>query len=121
LTGFYQSVVVIDKAAIPLLKLVEAGSGMHIGSHLLCCCLVIVCLDVSFNVQSFYAVCDWVEKMRTECKFLHPLVLVLKQFLSVNNLNSPFNGGLPSYALVVMVAHFLKVILLPTIINLFAI
>jgi hypothetical protein len=37
LTGFYQSVTIIDKTAIPLIKLVESGSGMHIGEHVIFC------------------------------------------------------------------------------------
>ena len=40
---------------------------------------------------------------------LRPLVLVLKAYMAVQNLNSPAFGGLGSYALICMIITFLKV------------
>ena len=40
---------------------------------------------------------------------LRPLVLVLKAYMAVQNLNSPAFGGLGSYALIFMIITFLKV------------
>ena len=43
---------------------------------------------------------------------LRPLVLLLKYFLHQRGLNEVFSGGIGSYALILMTAHFLQVYLL---------
>lgn len=50
----------------------------------------------------------FVLKLRCMHPQLAPLVIVLKQLLYERGLNDPYHGGLPSYALVVMVAAVLQ-------------
>ncbi len=38
---------------------------------------------------------------------LKPIVLVLKKLLALNDMNSPYSGGLSSYSLVLMVSTYL--------------
>ncbi|KAI6203266.1 hypothetical protein M3Y94_00536400 [Aphelenchoides besseyi] len=92
--GFYESVQVIGKSAYPILKLVETGTNLNI--------------DIGFNVRHSMAAVTWVRQVRTTFPFLEPLVIIIKHFLHHKSLNVPYNGGLTSYALIVMVAHFLK-------------
>lgn len=66
-------------------------------------------IDISFNTIRALPTVLWIEEMKAYYPILEPLVLVLKQFLVQRDLNQPFNGGLSSYALIVMVVAFLKV------------
>jgi len=40
---------------------------------------------------------------------IQPMLYILKQFLGMRHLNEVYTGGVSSYALLLMVVHFLKV------------
>lgn len=48
-----------------------------------------------------------VKEYLKENKAIEPLILVLKQMLKVWGYNEPYNGGLSSYALFLMIVSFL--------------
>lgn len=49
-----------------------------------------------------------VQDFLAENEVIEPLIIVLKQFLKVSNLNNPYFGGLSSYALFLMITTFLQ-------------
>ncbi len=51
---------------------------------------------------------DFIKKQMCEHPFLKPLTLTLKKYLGHKNLNSPFQGTMSSYALVLLVLALLK-------------
>jgi len=53
----------------------------------------------------------------SENAVIEPLILVLKQFLKVNQLNNPYQGGLSSYGLFLMITSFLQLKNYPTDLN----
>lgn len=91
----FQNIQVVDKTSVPVVKFRDAQTLFNI--------------DMSINTLRSQRVVDWVECAKQELSSLEPLVLVLKQLLTEHSLNEPFNGGLSSYALILMVVHFLKV------------
>ncbi|CAD5206614.1 unnamed protein product [Bursaphelenchus okinawaensis] len=92
-TGSYRDIDVRVKSAIPLVKLVDSFSNFPI--------------DITCNVASNAAV-EWVKRQIVIFPDLVRLVMVVKKMLAVYNLNEPFNGGLSSYALVILMAHYLN-------------
>ncbi|KAI3413984.1 hypothetical protein GPALN_011454 [Globodera pallida] len=90
----YENIVILDKTAIPIVKFTDRQTQLSI--------------DVSFNLAYVADTVKWIRRKLQELPLLEPLLLLLKQLLTQNNLNNPFNGGLPSYALVVMLVYFLE-------------
>jgi non-canonical poly(A) RNA polymerase PAPD5/7 len=75
--------------------------------------------DIHNGVKCVNLVKDYL----TDCWFIEPLILVLKQMLKVNGLNDPYKGGLSSYGLLLMIVAFiqfrkLNTVRVPTVINL---
>lgn len=92
----YEEVKVIDRSYVPIIKLIDKATRFHI--------------DISFNTHvAVLQTVNWVESTKRNVPQLEPLVLVLKQFLTQRDLNHPFNGGLSSYALILMTYSFIKV------------
>lgn len=85
----------ISRAKIPLIKFVDRSSNLPFD------------ISCQFDTKIVEAV-EMTKKLMTELPNLRPLVLVLKQYLSVRNLNNPASGGMGGYGLVLMLATFLK-------------
>ncbi|KAI8908859.1 hypothetical protein DFJ77DRAFT_132878 [Powellomyces hirtus] len=85
----------ISKARVPIISCADRESGIPI--------------DVSFNQWSGVASCASTAALMKELPALRPLVMVLKQFLHVRNLNSGGNGSAGGYPLTCWVAGFLKI------------
>lgn len=51
---------------------------------------------------------EFIKKQILEHPFLKPLTIVLKKYLTLKNLNSPFQGTMSSYGLVLLVLTLLK-------------
>lgn len=85
---------VIDKARIPIVKLVHKTSGIHI--------------DVSFNIAGGLATADLVKHYMRLFPAFRPLTLLLKYFLAQRGLNETFSGGIGSFLLQMMVISFLQ-------------
>ncbi len=49
-----------------------------------------------------------VQHFLKEYEIIEPLILVLKQFLKVQNFNDPYTGGLSSYAVFLMIMSFIQ-------------
>lgn len=87
-------VQVIANARVPIIKLVESASLIHV--------------DISFErvngIEAANIIMDW-EK---ETKGLRELVLIVKQFLASRRLNDVHLGGLGGYSIICLVYSFLK-------------
>lgn len=70
-------------------------------------------IDINFNINGrIDRTVGWIRDKLDFMPHLEPLLLVLKLFLAQRGLNNPYTGGLPSYALVVMLVHYLEVFFL---------
>lgn len=52
--------------------------------------------------------CHFIKQKLAEHGVLTQMTLVLKKFLALRNLNSPFLGGLNSYGLIILIVAFLN-------------
>ncbi|KAL4152587.1 hypothetical protein PRNP1_009515 [Phytophthora ramorum] len=85
---------VIDKARIPIVKMVHKASDIHV--------------DVSFNVAGGLATGDLVKHYMRVYPSFRPLTLVLKYFMAQRGLNETYTGGVGSFLLQMMVVSFLQ-------------
>ncbi|KAJ3091811.1 hypothetical protein HK102_013335 [Quaeritorhiza haematococci] len=96
-THVASKVEVIDKAKVPIVKFTDALTRYQV--------------DISFNVTSGIDSADIVKRFveQPTCgEALRSMVLILKQFLLQRYLNEVYSGGMGSYALLSIVAAFLK-------------
>ncbi|OQR97930.1 hypothetical protein ACHHYP_09454 [Achlya hypogyna] len=90
-----ESIVMVDTAKIPLLKLVSLDSSVPI--------------DITFesaNTHSGLMARDLVKSLVDEVPELYPLAIVFKQLLRERGLNDVYSGGVSSYSIVLMIVHF---------------
>ncbi|RLN93769.1 hypothetical protein BBJ28_00008449 [Nothophytophthora sp. Chile5] len=85
---------VIDKARIPIVKLVHKATDIHV--------------DVSFNVAGGLATADLVKHYMRVYPSFRPLTLVLKYFMAQRGLNETYSGGIGSFLLQLMVISYLQ-------------
>ncbi|KAI9906659.1 hypothetical protein PsorP6_004653 [Peronosclerospora sorghi] len=85
---------VIDKARIPIVKMVHKASDIHV--------------DVSFNVAGGLATGDLVRHYMRVYPPFRPLTLVLKYFMAQRGLNETYSGGVGSFLLQMMVVSYLQ-------------
>lgn len=95
-TPDFENIIVLDKTAIPIVKCAHTTTQLRV--------------DINFNLTHVSETVNWVQEKINDIRQLEPLLLVLKQFLAQRRLNNPFEGGLPSYALVVMLVYFLEIV-----------
>ncbi|RLN77652.1 hypothetical protein BBO99_00006585, partial [Phytophthora kernoviae] len=85
---------VIDKARIPIVKMVHKKSNIHV--------------DVSFNIAGGLATGDLMKHYMRVYPSFRPLTLVLKYFMAQRKLNETYTGGVGSFLLQLMVISFLQ-------------
>lgn len=88
------TVRVLDKASVPIIKLTDRETQVKV--------------DISFNMQSGVQSAELIKKFKRDYPVLGKLVLVLKQFLLLRDLNEVFTGGISSYSLILMCISFLQ-------------
>ncbi|XP_039152468.1 non-canonical poly(A) RNA polymerase protein Trf4-1 isoform X2 [Drosophila simulans] len=88
------TVRVLDKASVPIIKLTDRETQVKV--------------DISFNMQSGVQSAELIKKFKRDYPVLEKLVLVLKQFLLLRDLNEVFTGGISSYSLILMCISFLQ-------------
>lgn len=93
--GLVARMELIEKARVPIIKLVDSIGGFSI--------------DISFDTAGGVSAAHFVREAVEAFPALRPLTIVLKQFLHHRRLNEVFTGGLGSFALTLMVLSFLKV------------
>ncbi|KAK9822265.1 hypothetical protein WJX74_001011 [Apatococcus lobatus] len=87
------NVQVISKAKVPIVKFLESHSGIN--------------FDMSFDVANGPQAAEYIRTLLDDLTPMKPLVIVLKIFLQQREMNEVYQGGIGSYALLVMVAGFL--------------
>jgi DNA polymerase sigma len=96
--GIASRIDVIAKSKVPIIKYVDSITHFS--------------LDVSFNMNNGVEAAKVVKTFVNDPKIgkaIFHLMLLLKQFLAQRHLNEVFTGGLGSYALLCMIASFLKI------------
>ncbi|KAI9911715.1 hypothetical protein PsorP6_009369 [Peronosclerospora sorghi] len=91
------SLVVLESARVPVLKLVSTQSAVP--------------MDITFESTATHSgllARDLVQRYADTMPELYPLAIVLKQMLRERELNDAYTGGLSSYSIVLMVIHFLQ-------------
>ncbi|KAH7488684.1 hypothetical protein KRP22_008680 [Phytophthora ramorum] len=90
-----ESLLVLDTAKVPVLKLVSAGTSVPI--------------DVTFESAATHSgllARDLIKRYADNMPELYPLAIVFKQLLRERDLNDAYTGGLSSYSVVLMIIHF---------------
>uniref|UniRef100_A0A0K0DXA0 PAP-associated domain-containing protein n=1 Tax=Strongyloides stercoralis TaxID=6248 RepID=A0A0K0DXA0_STRER len=85
----------IEGATVPIIKLRNNSTQSMI--------------DVSFDTQNVLPTVDFLLRFKQRNPKLTPLVLILKQLLQDHNLNTNTDGGLSSYAIVLLVIRLLQI------------
>eukprot|EP01134_Creolimax_fragrantissima_P006047 CFRG6047T1 len=88
------SITRVTHARVPIVKFTEKTTGVDV--------------DISFNQEGGVTTVAMVKSYIRQYPCLFPLTVLMKHFLSQRKLNEPFNGGVGSYALTLMVLHFLQ-------------
>jgi DNA polymerase sigma len=60
------------------------------------------------NLHMGIQCCNFIIERLRMYPILEPLTLILKKFLAVRNLNQPFQGGLNSYGLIILIIAYLN-------------
>ncbi|KAH1000773.1 hypothetical protein HUJ04_013066 [Dendroctonus ponderosae] len=88
------SIKVLDKASVPIVKLVDKKTEIRV--------------DISFNMSNGVKSAELIKTYIEQFPVLAKLVYVLKQFLLERDLNEVFTGGISSYSLILMCISFLQ-------------
>ncbi|XP_063217319.1 terminal nucleotidyltransferase 4B-like [Bacillus rossius redtenbacheri] len=88
------SLKVLDKASVPIVKLTDKVSDIKV--------------DISFNMSNGVKSVELIKEFKNMFPVLPKLVFVLKQFLLQRDLNEVFTGGISSYSLILMTISFLQ-------------
>uniref|UniRef100_K3WU88 Polymerase nucleotidyl transferase domain-containing protein n=1 Tax=Globisporangium ultimum (strain ATCC 200006 / CBS 805.95 / DAOM BR144) TaxID=431595 RepID=K3WU88_GLOUD len=94
--AWVHSLVLLDTAKIPVLKLVSADTTR-------------VPIDITFESSATHSgliARDLIKRYAQELPELYPLAVVFKQLLRERDLNDAYTGGLSSYSIVLMIIHF---------------
>jgi len=90
----FDKIQVIDKARVPIIKWEDVPSGIP--------------LNICFDQQDGITNTAWVKQQMIAFQPLHPLLLVLKQFLYNRDLHETYTGGVGSYLLTMTIISFLQ-------------
>ena len=88
------SLLVLDKASVPIIKFIDKTTE--------------VVVDISFNHDSEFNAVDLIHGFIEMYPYLPKLVLVLKQFLTLRNLNEVYYGGIGAYSVILLLVSFLQ-------------
>lgn len=92
--GFSNAPTVIAHARVPLVKFTDITTGIDV--------------DISFDHANGLQNTKVINSFAVKYKTYRPLLVILKFYLHQLGINEPYNGGLGSYALSLMVASFLQ-------------
>jgi len=85
---------VLDKAAVPIIKLKDIESQVSV--------------DISFNVESAVIAAELIKEYTSSMPVVRYLFAIVKQFLVQRDLNEVFTGGVSSYCLLLLIISFLQ-------------
>ena len=91
------SLVILERALVPIIKFRSIQYNLKI--------------DITFNTINAPKSAAYIQSLLATNPAIKILVMTLKQFLLQRDANEVYHGGISSYALLLMVAAFIKVIL----------
>ena len=95
---FVENIKYLNKAKIPIIKIKTTKEYNNI------------MIDITLQSKDHFGVkcVNLVKKLLKEYDILETLLFPLKTMLKLSELNDPYNGGLSSYALILMIVYFLE-------------
>ena len=95
---FVENIKYLNKAKIPIIKIKTTKKYNNI------------MIDITLQSKDHFGLkcVNLVKKLLKEYDILETLLFPLKTMLKLSELNDPYNGGLSSYALILMIVYFLE-------------
>ena len=95
---FVENIKYLNKAKIPIIKIKTTKEYNNI------------MIDITLQSKDHFGLkcVNLVKKLLKEYDILEILLFPLKTMLKLSELNDPYNGGLSSYALILMIVYFLE-------------
>ena len=95
---FVESIKYLNKAKVPIIKIKTTKEYNS------------VMIDITLQTKDHFGLkcVNLVKKLMKEYDTLEILLFPLKKMLKISGLNDPYNGGLSSYALILMIVNFLE-------------
>ena len=95
---FVENIKYLNKAKIPIIKIKTTKEYNNI------------MIDITLQSKDHFGLkcVNLVKKLLKEYDILETLLFPLKTMLKLSELNDPYNGGLSSYALILMIVYFLE-------------
>ena len=95
---FVESIKYLNKAKVPIIKIKTTKEYNS------------VMIDITLQTKDHFGLkcVNLVKKLMKEYDTLEILLFPLKTMLKISGLNDPYNGGLSSYALILMIVYFLE-------------
>ena len=95
---FVESIKYLNKAKVPIIKIKTTKEYNS------------VFIDITLQTKDHFGLkcVNLVKKLMKEYDTLEILLFPLKTMLKISGLNDPYNGGLSSYALILMIVYFLE-------------
>ena len=95
---FVENIKYLNKAKIPIIKIKTTKEYNYI------------MIDITLQSKDHFGLkcVNLVKKLLKEYDILETLLFPLKTMLKLSELNDPYNGGLSSYALIIMIVYFLE-------------
>ena len=96
---FVENIKYLDKAKVPIIKIKTTKAYNN------------TMVDITLKTKEHFGLkcVELVKKYIEEYEALEPLLFPLKTILKIGELNDPYNGGLSSYALILMIVNFLEI------------
>ena len=96
--SFVENIKYINKAKVPIIKIKASKEYDN------------VMIDITIQTKEHFGLkcVNLVKKLIQKYEHLEPLLFPLKTLLKISELNDPYNGGLSSYALILMIVNFLE-------------
>ena len=97
-TSFVENIKYLNKAKVPIIKVKTTKEFDN------------VMIDITLQTKDHFGLkcVNLVKKLMKEYDTLEILLFPLKTMLKISGLNDPYNGGLSSYALILMIVNFLE-------------
>ena len=97
-TTFVENIKYLNKAKVPIIKI---KTNKEYGN---------IMIDITLQTKDHFGLkcVNLIKKLKKEYDTLEILLFPLKTMLKISELNDPYNGGLSSYALILMIVYFLE-------------
>ena len=97
--SFVENIKYLNKAKVPIIKIKTTKEYNN------------TMIDITLQTKDHFGLrcVKLIKNFLKEYESLEPLLFCLKTILKISELNDPYNGGLSSYALILMVVNFLKI------------